>query len=138
MSCNQYAFLDKSAVPTREAWQAAVNETGFDLTIDPELKPLEHEGFLPCTYLGKEWGVETYYDGDQELLDEYSDVAGGKDYCISFRWSSSFEDSACAMILCLALAKSFGAIVTYEGEPPYTLDTLLSAVNESLEEAKKG
>ncbi len=118
MANEQYAFIDKSSIPDRESWQAAVRECGFDLQLDPEWIAGESTGFAPCEILGREAGVEIYCDDDADFMSQFQDIAPGKDYCISFRWGGSMAECACAMVLSVALVKNFGAIVSYEGEPP--------------------
>jgi hypothetical protein len=139
MANEQYAFLRKTAVPTRDQWQAAIEACGFDFELDPDLKRFEHLGFLPCKLSGADAGVEIYYDGSPETLSEFADIAQGRDYCISFRWGGSMVECASAMIASYALAKHFGAIVSYEGTGSYhDPDALLSDTMACIEDAKKG
>jgi predicted HD phosphohydrolase len=51
-------------------------------------------------------------------------------------WRSSFKDGACAMIVSCALAKDFGAIISYEGEPADDVDSLIKNANAMLKEAE--
>jgi len=118
MANEQYAFLNKDKVPSRDAWQASIDECGFDFQLDPALKPFEDSGFLPCKLGGRDAGFEIVYDGSPELLKEFGDLVQGRDYCISFRWGGSMIECASVMIASYSLAKSFGAIVSYEGEDP--------------------
>jgi hypothetical protein len=37
MSLDLYTFLD--ALPGKQSWQAAIDETGIDLKLDPDLEP---------------------------------------------------------------------------------------------------
>ena len=138
MANEQYAFLNKSEVPSREAWQAVIEACGFDFQLDPELKPFHDSGFLPCTLMGSDAGFEIYYDVVEELPGDFRDLAQGRDHCISFRWGGSMIECASVMIASYALAKSFGAIVSYEGEePPESLESFLNETNEAIEYAKK-
>jgi hypothetical protein len=138
VASEQYAFLNKVDVPTRDQWQAAIEACGFDFQLNPELKPLEDSGFLPCTLSGAGAGFEIYYDGSLELLEDFADIGQGRDFCISFRWGGSMTECASAMIASYALAKSFGAVVSYEGDAPYSLDALLSDTLACVDDAKKG
>jgi hypothetical protein len=138
MANEQYAFLEKDKVPNRQAWQAAIDECGFDFQLDPGLKPFEDSGFLPCTLRGRDAGFEIYYTGSPELLREFGDLAQGKDYCISFRWGSSMAECASVMIASYTLARSFGAIVSYEGGDPYeNLGAFLEETEACIEDAMK-
>ena len=141
MANEQYAFIHKDKVPSRAKWQEAVDAAGFDLQIDPELQVFEHSGFMPCKLLGKDSGVETYYSPANEIFDDPAapeELAGDRDYCISFRWGGSFSEAACAMILSYVLASSFGAVVSYEGEEPHQdLAALRKETDDILKEAAK-
>jgi hypothetical protein len=137
MSNELLAFIAKAKVPSRDAWQAAIMESGFDLQLDPEMKPKEDSAFSPATLMGKPSGVEIYYEEDPEFLNEFSSIRQGRDYCIIFRWGGDMGECACASIASYALAKHFGAIVSYEGEDPSGLDDLLRGVHQVLEELRK-
>lgn len=138
MANAQYVFIDKAKVPTRESWQAAINECGFDLQLDPEMKPMEDSAFSPCTLWGKESGVEIYYEGDPQSMNELCSISQGRDYCISFRWGGAMDECACAMIASYALAKHFGAIVSYEGNEPMSLEDLFKETQSIIVEIRKG
>jgi len=138
MANEQYAFLMRAEVPSRQQWQDAIDECGFDFKIDPTLEPFEHCGFLPCELMGTEAGVEVYYEVSSELREVFGEVARDKDCCISFRWGGSAVECASAMIASYALAKKFGAVVCYEGEDPYEdLGTFLRDTREIIEEAMR-
>jgi hypothetical protein len=132
-----FAFIDKARVPSREAWQAAIAETGFDLQLDPEMKPMEDSAYSPGTLLGSASGVEIYYEGDPAFLNDYSRINQGRDYCISFRWGAGLDECACASIASYALAKQFGAVVSYEGEAPLGLEDLRIGAQQALDLVQK-
>lgn len=141
MANEQFAFLDKASVPSRAQWQQAVDDSGFDLQLDPELQPFSHSGYLPCKLFGAESGIETYYDKATDVVpdaDQLNELAEGRDSCITFRWGGDFREAACAMILSFALAKSFGAVISYEGDTPYaSLDALRADTQAIIEESQK-
>lgn len=133
MANDQYAFLQRADVPSLQAWQEAIDQSGFDFQLDPTLKPFEDSGFLPCTLGGQEAGFEIYYDGSAELLEQFDGLREGRDFCIQFRWGGSLAECASAMVASYALAKYFGAIVSYEGEPPFEeLDDFLKETKEII------
>lgn len=137
MANEQYAFLSRGNVPSRDAWQAAIDEAGFDLQLDPKMRPFEDSGFSPCKLEGRDSGCEIDYNGSRELLESFRELVGGHDYCISFRWGGDMSECACAMIASYALAKNFGATVSYEGEPPAeTLETFLSETRDIVRDAR--
>jgi len=140
MSQEQYAFIEKNRVPSAEQWKKAIDDAGYDLKIDLGLEPFEHAGFLPCQLCGASSGVEVYYDVTSEVLapDLVAGLAKGREVCISFRWGGSFREGACAMILSFALARSFDAILSYEGEPPdESLDIVQGEIAQMMKEAER-
>ena len=141
MSNTQFAFLKKENVPGREAWQKAIDELSFSirLEIDPELQAFDHEGFLPCKFDGgdDEVGFELYYEPAEDVLDGDDDplkelVDAGNNYCISLCWRGSMKDCATVMIASCALVKLSGAVVSYKGEGPYTLDNLIEETTKVI------
>ena len=141
MSNTQFAFLKKQNIPTRDALQESIDALGYDLQLDPEFTPFEDEGFSPCELNGKDdVGFEIFYDPTEEITEddeEFREMAGDNDYCISMTWRGNFGDCACAMIVSLALAKDFGAIISYEGDDPESVESLREEVKEALREFEK-
>lgn len=140
MSNTQFAFIKRSLVPDREALQASINSLGFDLQLHPEFNPTTDSGFLPFTLNGQEGpGFEVFYADTNEVAGEDEDLqslAGGRDHCISMVWRGSMKDLACVMIVSCALTKDFDAVVSYEGEPPDSLDSMLEVTQGVLKDAK--
>ena len=138
MSNTQFAFIERSRVPDRTALQASVDALGFDLKLHPDYTRFDDSGFLPFVLNGKEgFGFEIYYQEASEIIGEDQTLralAGGRDHCISMVWSSSMNDLACVMIVSCALTKDFGAVVSYEGEPPEPLEKMLSSTHDILKE----
>lgn len=118
MANTQYAFLKSGDFPSRDQLQQAIEHAGFDLKLDPDYKPRTDTGFVPCSLNGMDSGVEMYFDGSDELISSFQDIAADRDCCLSFCWGGDMAECACAMVVSYALAESFGAIVSYEGEPP--------------------
>jgi hypothetical protein len=132
MSNTQYALLMKNKVPNRDALQASIDSLSFDLKLDPSFTPFTDSGFSPCVLNGADdVGFEIFYQEVREL-EGLEQIAGQNDFCISMMWHSSMKDCATAMIVSCALAKDFGAVITYEGEPPTPLERLLVERKTSL------
>ena len=129
MSNTYFAFINKSDIPSRETLQSTIDSLGFNLELDPDFTPFEDEGFSPCSLNGKEnIGFEIYYEEAHEVVGddtEFQQIKGDKDYCISLSWGSDIYDCVCSMIISCALAKGFGATVSYEGEEPESLEIML-------------
>lgn len=139
MSNTQFAFLNRTNVPDRAALQASIDRLGFDLKLAPNFTQFEDSGFLPFKLQGEEGpGFEIFYESAADVTDgdeDFEAVANGRDYCISMVWRSSMKDLACVMILSCALARDFGAVVSYGGEAPEPLDQMLEATQSILAEA---
>ena len=137
VSLEQHAFLSREHVPSAATWQAAISELGYDFTIDPELKPFEDSGFVPCSLGGESTGFEIYYQPAWELLREYSqlkDRIGSRDYSITFRWGGDLAEVASVLIASAALAKSFDAVVFYPDDDLfYRFDGLVNEIGSALE-----
>jgi len=140
MSNTQYVFLSRSRVPDRVALQAAIEKLGFDLQLHPELNLLEDEGFSPCVLEGvPDVGFELMpmtadeaANGDEDFLA----LAAGRDFCLTFTWRGSMKDCAAVMIVSCALAKESDAVVTYEGDPPEPLESLIEGTRGVVEDAR--
>lgn len=141
MSCTQLAFITKSRVPDRAHLQSSIDSLGFDLTLHPELNLLEDTGFVPCVLCGEpDVGFEISASAAEEITgdeEEFQAIAGDNDWCISLTWRNSMKDCACAMIVCCALTKYYGAVTSFEGEPPQDLPELLEATVGIIEDAMK-
>ena len=140
MSNTQFAFIKRESVPDRAALQASLDALGFDLRLDPEFTPFEDEGFLPFTLKGEEGpGYEVYYEEASDICEEDEELAAladGKDVCISMVWRSSMKDLACVMMVSCAYAKDFGAVISYEGNEPETVEGMLAALPGILKESR--
>ena len=140
MSNTQFAFLDKESVPSRDQLQRTIDDLGFDLKLDPEFTPFDDEGFSPCVLNGEsEVGFEIYYEPSEDVLEddeEFKAIANGMNFCISMCWGGSLKDCACVMIVSSALAKEFGAIISYQGEDPEPLEKMISDSHDIIKEAE--
>ncbi|WP_157679288.1 hypothetical protein [Methylovulum psychrotolerans] len=93
MSNTQFAFLNKTAVPDRSQLQAAIDALGFDLQLDPAFTPFMDRGFSPCVLRGQAGaGFEIFYDPSNAVVEEdeedFWEIIGTNDYCLSFVWHS--------------------------------------------------
>jgi hypothetical protein len=142
MSNTQYAFIDKARVPDRAALQSSIDALGFDLKLHPEFSPFSNSGFLPFVLNGEEGpGFEIFYESTDDVVGGdklFRALAEGRDHCISMSWRGDMKDLACVMIVSCALTKDFGAIVTYEGDDPESLDDMLEATQEIIRDAAEG
>lgn len=141
MSNTQFAFLKKSQVPSGATLQASIDALGFDLKLDPTLNLLEDSGFSPCVLAGiPDVGFELFTESAKDVIgdnDAFLEKIGDSDLAVSMVWRGSMKDCASVLIVSCALAKDFGAVISYEGEPPEPFENLLEATREAIAEAKK-
>ena len=144
MSQNQFAFIKKENVPDREKLQASIDALGFDLKLDPEFTPFEDEGFSPCVLNGEsDIGFEIYYEPSKDLLEDdeddegFKEIIGSNDYAISLCWGGSFKDCVSVLVVSIALAKDFGATISYQGEGVETIEGMQGGIEECLKEIAK-
>lgn len=124
MSNTLYVFLMRDKMPNREALQKSIDALGFDLKLDPDFTPFGDSGFSPCVLNGSgDVGFEVLYESAAEYED-LERIAGENDLCMTMTWHSSMGDCACASIVSCALAKDFGAVVSYEGYDPEPFEKL--------------
>ncbi|MGR8931917.1 MAG: hypothetical protein ACU836_14890 [Gammaproteobacteria bacterium] len=143
MSNTQFAFLKKENIPGRKEWQESIDNLNFRirLVLDLELTLLEDEGFSPCKWGDSEEdvGFEIYYEPSADICegDEgLKKIVGDKDCCISFVWHGDIKDCAAVMVASCALAKDFGAVISYEGEAPESLEKLIHDAREIIAEVE--
>lgn len=140
MSNIQYAFVERARVPDRAALQASIDALGFDLRIHTDATPFTSAGFLPFTLNGEAGpGFEVQFEPAADVIGEDAGLqaaAAGRDACLSMAWHGSMKDLACVLIVSCALMKDFGAVVSYEGEPPQPLEALLAEIPGVLADAQ--
>jgi hypothetical protein len=136
MSIEQYAFIKKSLVPSWNDWQKAINKLGLPIEIDPELKPNEDSGFLPCKLKNVKTGFEIDYGNSDKLLKLYPKIknrVAPRDWCITLRWGSDMRECACALAASTALMADFDAVIYYpDGDLVFSLEELKTQMNETL------
>lgn len=141
MSNIQYAFIDRTQVPDRATLQASLDALGFDVRLFPDCTPFQDSGFLPLVLEGEEgpgFEMECHETADLLAQDErLRSIASDRTCCISMSWHGSMRDLACVMVVSYTLSKNFGAIVSYEGDPPTSEEELLAGVQEALDEARR-
>ena len=141
MSNTQFALLKKALVPDRATLQSWIDALGFDLQLDPELNLLTDEGFSPCVLEGVEnVGFELFTEPTVDVADgddDFLEMAGDRDVCISMSWRSSARDLAAITIVCCALARHCDAVISFEGDEPETFEQLIATIPGYLENARR-
>ena len=130
MSLELYTFLE--SLPDRQTWQAAIDQTGIDIKLDPDLDLTRDEGFSPCLILGKSSGFSPVVSASELLRDHphHGQAAGPRSHAVCFRWGGDLAECACVLGANLALVRRFGGVAYYPADELfYDVDKL----NKDLE-----
>ena len=116
MSNEMHAFLPGHELPTRTAWQEALNRLEVPLELGPGPEAMVLRGFCPMTLKGEHLGVEIYIDDLSRLLKIYPEIPETiteVSNVITFRWEGSLKQVAFAFAASSALVGAFGAILFF-------------------------
>src|SRR6185503_19562459 len=108
MAVELHIFLEDSRVPSRDAWQQAIEQLGFAAVLDPSLDIRNDTGFSPTTFRGQPTGFELYLEPAADILSDYSHIAskiGSRDKCATFRWGGDMAECGAAISAAAALTK---------------------------------
>jgi hypothetical protein len=126
-----YAFVNRSEIPSGEAWRQALAALGLPLELDPELDPLSDTGFSPCTLRGSATGFEIFLENAGDL--DRPDAAAHFDSAIVFRWGSDLAECASALGAAAALRRAANAFVYYPADDmAYSDESLLSDFRDCI------
>lgn len=134
MSIEVHIFLNDSRVPSREAWQHAIDDMSFPTVLDTELNVREQTGFSPTIYAGQSTGFEFYLDPTQDILSSYSHIAeriGDREKCVTFRWGGDLTEMAAALSAAAALTKLADGVFYYPD------DDLVFGADEAVETIRR-
>ena len=105
VSVDQFVFLRKADLPSTERWQAALDQLGIDLQLDPTVDPSVHSGYWPARLGGQDSGFE-YFCGS--IPDAFGapppDGLNGRDHVVNLVTHSDVHELRCAMYAASALA----------------------------------
>ncbi|MCL6592052.1 MAG: hypothetical protein K6U80_19150 [Firmicutes bacterium] len=137
MSLTQHAFLKRNEVPSRNEWQENIVKLGFNMSLDPELKPFEDSGFIPCKFNSLDSGFEINYEEINNVIENYPHLKNkveNKDYCITFNWGGDLSECACVLIASLAIKEMCDAIIYYpDDDMLLTKEELKAQINQCFE-----
>ncbi len=134
MSLELHIFMEDSRVPTREAWQRAIEQLGFPTILEPSLDLRRDTGFRPTTYKGQSSGFEFYLEPAADVLSSYVHITpnvGGRDKCATFRWGSDLTECAASLSAAAALTKLTDGIYFYPD------DDILYGGDEAVEATRR-
>ena len=136
MSIELHIFLHDSRVPSRDAWQRAIDELSFPVVLDTALNVREQTGFLPTIYAGQSTGFEFYLESSQDILSSYSHIAesvGDREKCATFRWGGDLTEMAAALSVAAALTQLVDGVYYYPNDDiVYGRDDAVKTLSEDL------
>jgi hypothetical protein len=140
MSQDQTAFITRRSVPKRQALQKVIDSLGFHCKLHESFVPFKSSGFLPCSFNGGESGFEISFGPSSEHLARLPKLAaqiGTRDVAIRFCWRGDLEELACVLIVCIALAMAFDAVVYQGGERVLSRTQLADQYSEVMKHLSK-
>ena len=136
MSVEIHIFVADSQVPSRDAWQQAIEEAGFPVVLGASLDLRKDSGFSPVSYNGQASGFELYLDDAESYLESYPHIAEQvwtRDKCVSFRWGGDIAEANAAMSCGAALTRLTGGIYfDTETDRVFMADEVLEGIREYL------
>jgi hypothetical protein len=136
MSLELHIFMHDSRVPTRAAWQQAIEQIGFPTVLDATLDVRQDTGFSPATYAGQSTGFELYLGPASEVLSTYPHIAERvrpRDMCATFRWGGDINEMCAALSAAAALTKLTDGIYFWpDDDTIYAADEAVEATRRDL------
>lgn len=133
MSVTLYVSCPKSALPTRDRWQAAIEAADFDVVLD-DFNWRTHSGFLPASYQGRSSGFEIMVEDARPVARQLGiKLPEGSDVVVSFSFGSDSDESNAATCASAALAKCVGGVYFDEySDEMLDGDTAVNIARDSL------
>jgi hypothetical protein len=110
MSFDLIVYLDRTRMPTPEAWQRAVTDAQFPILIDQDFDADTFTGFLPCKYKGAISGFE-YYSAKLTREEAIRLDVGSADFSVTFVVHSGHNEMQTALGASSALCVAAGGIL---------------------------
>ena len=108
MTMVMFALFPEGQLPSRDAWQEAIDELGFELELEEGLDLERDSGFRPMTLGGRPGGgCELFVEDRLQETSEAFRGAPSTARALAFRWSSRFSEGASATAAAAALAYRF-------------------------------
>src|SRR2546422_10133044 len=95
MALEMYAFLSTRDLPTVETWQAAIDNLGYSVRLDPELDLKSSTGFSSCTLADKPSGFELAIESGAEVSRVYTKIekiVRGYAWAVCFWWGGDLKE----------------------------------------------
>ena len=108
VSVDLCVYVREQRLPTRDAWQSAIDAAGMRLTLD-EFDTRNFDGFLPCRLDGIECSFEYYFHTLEEQDEEIRDRIGDSNRVVTLvLHGGQMTDLKAAMFAAAALTEVSG------------------------------
>ncbi len=138
MSQELHVFMQDSRIPSRDAWQLAMERLGFTATLDAPFDLRSDSGFRPATFKGQSTGFEFYLETAADVLSNYPHIAstvGDRDKCATFRWGGDLNECAAGLSAAAALVNLADGIYYYPDDGIlYDAEQVVEATRKDLDE----
>jgi hypothetical protein len=134
MSLELHIFMQDSRVPSRDAWQQAIEQLGFPTVLEQSLDVRRDTGFRPSTYKGQSTGFEFSLEPAAGILANYSHITrqvGNRDKCATFRWGGDLTECGASLSAAAALTKLTDGIYFYPD------DDIIYGADEAVETTRR-
>jgi hypothetical protein len=111
-----HVFLQTTALPSREDWQAGITDHGFPLTLDEAMIVRSHGGFSPAIYSSRKSGFTFDLCTAQAIASRYPGAPeriGARDLSANFHWSGNVLESVIVYAASAVFAKLTSGILFY-------------------------
>jgi len=136
MALELHIFMQDSRVPSRDAWQQAIEQLGFPAALEPSLDLRRDTGFRPTSFRGQSTGFEFALEPAADILSSYSHIApkvGSRGKCATFRWGGDIAECGAALSAAAALTKLTDGIYFYpDDDILYDADEAVAATQRDL------
>jgi len=134
MALELHIFMESSQIPSRDAWQQAIEEAGFPTVLEQTLDLHRDTGYRPTVYNDQPTGFEFFLEPAADILASYEHVVpqvGNRDMCATFRWGGDPIECAAAISAAAALTKLTDGIYFYpDDDIVHTADDVLDAARQ--------
>lgn len=127
MSVENNVFMEREKLPTPQQWLEAIKSHGFEMDMDIDFDAVEHEGFVPCKYKGKDAGFEywteevdiTEFIEDGLLTPEEAKELANRTFMATLATHSDFREYMTSMIASAVLCSISEGMLAEGGETPF-------------------
>lgn len=106
------AWLASDRLPDRTTLQAALKRLGFGFKLDGDFSATAMQGYLPCTLEGEDAGLYVQSESGAALPPELAAAPSDPQrLLLKLRWGGDVREHLSALLVAVALARDFGALL---------------------------